>query len=393
MGSKYQSQAASGYAASSPPDDGTVSEANKVKFSTIRSKLTDVLKTFAEAINTALVTALDQSCRTVSASDSAAATDHNRTIQVTTSSVTITLADATTMAAGYIVSIANQSSGNISVALATSTDTIDTVTNAAPALAPYETRRYIVNAAATGYITASSSGVPTGTVMDYGGSTAPGGWLECDGSAVSRSTYPNLFAILSTTWGSGNGSTTFNLPDFKGRVRIGKGTGTVAEDVTASSSNGFTVSSNNTKWITGMTVVLSNLTGFTTTATAGPTYYAVRVSATNVRLATTLALAQAGSPDITLSGTGTATLTHTFTARTLGEYGGEESHAESISEMLAHSHPGSTFNGGIVGGGNQPAFDATATNLTDSVSVASQGGNAAMNIMGPFGVTMAIIKT
>jgi microcystin-dependent protein len=386
MGSKYSSQASSGYNASPPVDDGTASEANKVKWSTIKTKLSDVLKTFIEAVNTALVTALDQSCRTVSASDSAAATDHNRTIQVTTSSVTITLADATTMAAGYIVSIANQSSGNISVALATSTDTIDTVTNAAPAIAPYETRRYIVNTAATGYITASSSGVPTGAVMDYGGSTAPGGWLECDGSAVSRATYPKLFAILSTTWGAGNGSTTFNLPDFRNKARIGKGTGTVTEDVTASSSNGFTVSSNNTKWITGMTVVLSNLTGFTTTATAGPTYYAVRISATNVRLATTLALAQAGSPDITLSGTGTATLTHTFTARTLGEYGGEESHAMSSTELLAHTHSTASSAVTATGGSN-------ANQPTGSTTTGSTGGNAAMNIMGPFGVTMVIVKT
>jgi hypothetical protein len=155
MGTKYSSQSTSGYNSSPPVDDGTVSEANKVKWSTIKTKLADVLKTFGEAINTALVTALDQSCRTVTASDSAAATDHNRTIQVTTSSVTITLASATSMAAGYIVSVANQSAGNITVALATATDTIDTVTNTTQTIGPLETRRYIVNTAATGYITAS----------------------------------------------------------------------------------------------------------------------------------------------------------------------------------------------------------------------------------------------
>jgi hypothetical protein len=155
LGTKYSSQATSGYNSSPPVDDGTASEANKVKWSTIKTKLADVLKTFGEAINTALVTAFDQSCRTVTASDSAAATDHNRTIQVTTSSVTITLADATTMAAGYIVSVANQSAGDITVALATSTDTIDTVTNTTQTISAKEVRRYIVNTAATGYITAS----------------------------------------------------------------------------------------------------------------------------------------------------------------------------------------------------------------------------------------------
>lgn len=156
MGSKYVTQATSGYASSPPSDDGAQTEANKVKFSTIRQKLTDVLKTFVEAINSQLVTVLNTSARAITASDSAAATDHWRTIQVNTSSVTVTLADATTMAAGYIVNVANQSSGAVTVALATATDTIDGVTNTTQLLGPKETREYIVSAAATGYITKSS---------------------------------------------------------------------------------------------------------------------------------------------------------------------------------------------------------------------------------------------
>jgi microcystin-dependent protein len=228
---------------------------------------------------------------------------------------------------------------------------------------------------------------PPGAIIDYAGSSAPTGWLECDGSAVSRTTYADLFSAVSTTWGAGDGSTTFNIPDFRGRARIGKGTGVVTEAVTASSSNGFTVASNNTKWITGMAVVLSSLTGFTTSATAGPTYYAVRVSATNVRLATTLALAQAGSPDVTLSGTGTATLTTTFTARTLGENGGEQSHAISSTEMLAHTH---TYDDLTAAAGGQGTLARTSAAGSASSSF---GGNAAMNIMQPFAATMTIIKT
>jgi microcystin-dependent protein len=68
-------------------------------------------------------------------------------------------------------------------------------------------------------------GVPAGTLAAYGASSVPTGWLECDGSAVSRSTYADLFAVLSTTWGAGNGTTTFNVPDFRGRAVIGVGTG------------------------------------------------------------------------------------------------------------------------------------------------------------------------
>jgi hypothetical protein len=173
MGSKYSSQSVSGFDSSPPVDDGSATEANKVKWSTIKNKLASPLKTHAEAINTALVTALDKSCRAVTANDAAAASDHEKTIQVNTSSVTITLADAATMAAGYTVSVANNSSGNITVALATATDTIDTVTNTTQTIFPNETRRYIVNAAATGYLTASDRRrkLPTRQVFTSGTGT------------------------------------------------------------------------------------------------------------------------------------------------------------------------------------------------------------------------------
>lgn len=64
--------------------------------------------------------------------------------------------------------------------------------------------------------------LPTGTILPYAGVNAPSEYLLCDGSAVSRSTYANLFAICSTTYGSGDGSTTFNLPNLKGRTPVGK---------------------------------------------------------------------------------------------------------------------------------------------------------------------------
>lgn len=53
---------------------------------------------------------------------------------------------------------------------------------------------------------------PAGIISTYAGSTAPTGWLICDGSAVSRTTYANLFSVIGTTYGSGDGETTFNIP-------------------------------------------------------------------------------------------------------------------------------------------------------------------------------------
>ena len=67
--------------------------------------------------------------------------------------------------------------------------------------------------------------VPTGAILPFGGSTAPAGYLLCDGSAVNRTGYADLFAVLSTTYGVGNGSTTFNVPDLRSRLPLGSGAG------------------------------------------------------------------------------------------------------------------------------------------------------------------------
>ena len=67
--------------------------------------------------------------------------------------------------------------------------------------------------------------IPVGTLLPFAGSTAPAGWLLCDGSAVSRAAYPALFSTLGGRYGYGDGSSTFNLPDFRGRMPIGAGQG------------------------------------------------------------------------------------------------------------------------------------------------------------------------
>jgi microcystin-dependent protein len=71
--------------------------------------------------------------------------------------------------------------------------------------------------------------------MAFAMNSAPVGWLAANGSAVSRTTYDDLFAAISTTYGAGNGSTTFNLPDLRGYFVRGSGTNT---DGTASGTFG-----------------------------------------------------------------------------------------------------------------------------------------------------------
>ena len=62
---------------------------------------------------------------------------------------------------------------------------------------------------------------PVGSLIMYAGSSAPTGWLLCDGSAVSRSTYADLFSSIGTNYGAGDGSSTFALPDLRGRMPLG----------------------------------------------------------------------------------------------------------------------------------------------------------------------------
>lgn len=64
-------------------------------------------------------------------------------------------------------------------------------------------------------------GMHPGMIIDYAGENPPEGWLWCDGSEVSRAEYPALFKAIGTKWGAGDGSTTFNLPDSRKRVREG----------------------------------------------------------------------------------------------------------------------------------------------------------------------------
>lgn len=70
-----------------------------------------------------------------------------------------------------------------------------------------------------------AGGWDPGDLKDTARSSTPAGWLECNGQAVSRTTYPDLFAALGTQWGNGDGFSTFNVPDFRGRFRLGAGSG------------------------------------------------------------------------------------------------------------------------------------------------------------------------
>jgi microcystin-dependent protein len=231
-----------------------------------------------------------------------------------------------------------------------------------------------------------------GLVLPYAGYSAPTGWLLCDGSPISRTTYADLFALISTTYGAGDGSTTFNIPDMRGRAVIGAGTGTKVATFASRSSNVITVTgltnAANNEFQTGQAVLYSAPSGAMTGLTHNTTYYLVRTGNLTFSLATTLANAQNGTViSLSSDGTGVQTFTLTLTARTLADTGGEENHAMSSTEILSHAH----MSGLGSGGGAFSGLSASASTGPGQTST-SVGGNTAMNNMQPFLALNFIIK-
>lgn len=126
------------------------------------------------------------------------------------------------------------------------------------------------------------SGFTSGMLMPYAGSSAPTGWLLCYGQAVSRTTYASLFAVISTTYGSGDGSTTFNLPDLRGRSIFGQDNmgGSAASRLTTAGSgvDGATLgASGGNQALASHTHTYSGTSGSTTITGSFPTASNVNV--------------------------------------------------------------------------------------------------------------------
>jgi microcystin-dependent protein len=85
-------------------------------------------------------------------------------------------------------------------------------------MANYEATKYDF----TGANLQGVEGVNTGLIVPWANNSTPSGFLDCDGTAVSRTTYSALFAVIGTTYGSGDGSTTFNVPDLEDKTVVGK---------------------------------------------------------------------------------------------------------------------------------------------------------------------------
>lgn len=145
-----------------------------------------------------------------------------------------TITAAKTFNANVAVSNSSTLTLNATTAVNAILDEDNMVSNSATALATQQSIKAYVDTSVAG-----SSSVPTGTIIDFAAAATPSGYLACDGSAVSRATYATLFGIISTTWGVGDGSTTFNVPNFNRRTAVGSGgTATATLSNTVGSTGG-----------------------------------------------------------------------------------------------------------------------------------------------------------
>jgi microcystin-dependent protein len=240
---------------------------------------------------------------------------------------------------------------------------------------------------------ATTTEMPTGSVTTWTGSPSspPSGWLLCDGAAVSRSTYSDLFAITSTYFGVGDGTTTFNLPDFRGLSLVGAVSANVGIAVgntaggkvwTYGTADPFTALAHSTDtWAHTHTFTDDSQGGHahaidhTTTATyssqtaaSGHTHTFAGTGVSNGHSHTVANLA-APTGTISMSTTSTnefaASTTHTHT---VGDITGGNAHSHTVTESVTtsggHSH---TYTGTV------PSY----TNTSGAVSSHTHGGSMA----------------
>ena len=197
MGTKYTTIASSGYNQSPPPDDGSTVSTNLEKWSDVKTKIGDPVKTLADAINTSLVAFTDFSGRVSSANETTLAADHMKTIECTTTQ-TETLLDATTAGAGYIVGFKNTGSGVVTIALQTAGNTLDGTANGTCTIPANSTARFKVNGAANGYYSLTKTIIAGANVTiteGVGGRTISSSSLPAATTADMKAATSNVVAV------------------------------------------------------------------------------------------------------------------------------------------------------------------------------------------------------
>lgn len=204
-----------------------------------------------------------------------------------------------------------------------------------------------------------SSITPVGVIRFFSGSVIPDGWLLCDGSTINRRAYNNLFNVIGTTYGSGNSNTTFTLPDMRGRIPIGVGSGVGLTSRTLASTTGAET----------VTLSESNMASHTHTTTVGTQ------SANHTHTGT--------------SGGHSAGHTHSY-GTPIGTTG---SQVGIIDSVTASSSGTPLTNGASAGHTHTTTFGTQSANHTHSVTNSNTGSGTPFGIMPPSVAINFIIKT
>lgn len=230
-----------------------------------------------------------------------------------------------------------------------------------------------------------TSGTPVGSVKSFAGSSTPAGTLICDGSAVSRTIYANLFSIIGTTHGAGDGSTTFNLPDYRGMMLRGVINIPAVTGTGSASSNNATFTSHGLR--TGMRV---RITGTPPTGLSLNTnYYAIVVDSNTLAFAISQANAIASSPTkITISGSVAAATVNQWidpdassrVAVQNGASSGSSVGSFQEDQIGSHSHVQRVWAANANGGPIPVGFTNVTTEQTGSYSTLTTGGNQTSTI-------------
>jgi microcystin-dependent protein len=166
-----------------------------------------------------------------------------------------------------------------------------------------------LQAATKSYVDTS---MPPGALLAYASSTTPSGWLLCDGSAVSRTTYADLFAAISTTWGTGDGSTTFNVPDLRGQFLRGYDSRATATSQDTTLISGITTNTSTT--ISGINSTTYLFVGMPISGTGIPSGATIATKSTNSITISAAATASSSTVGTGATTNGSATITMASTS-------------------------------------------------------------------------------
>ena len=215
-----------------------------------------------------------------------------------------------------------------------------------------------------------ANGINPGIIESYSGSSVPDGYLFCNGQAVSRTTYSDLFAVIGTTYGSGDGSTTFNLPNLNGRSIVGK-------DSSNFTTLGATGGSINT------TLTTANIPSHSHTVTAKGSVsstFTGSSATTNSTGSHTHAFRMGDADGSTASGAAGVVANRSGTLLALKSFSKFKTHATANQSAGAHTHT-VTAKGTV-----------SSTFTGSSATTSSVGSGTAFTNMQPYIVTNYIIK-